>query len=116
MKKDLKEKLEQLSDAQFERNEPGDASLVDGVEASFQLKFPDDYKELLLISDGGSIHGPKTVFNYEPAEYLSGHNMSEFFTTNIPAMVVIGDDGGGSIYYYDPHDRLGKGPWSRLFV
>ena len=31
-------------------------------------------------------------------------------------MLVIGDDGGGCLYYYDPDNKLGTGPFAMYFV
>lgn len=112
----ITEKLDKLPSSTFERNEGCTEEMIAEVEAEFGLKFPEDYRQLLLLSNSGSIKGSKSVFNYEPVEYLVGHNMSEFFNENIPGMTVIGDDGGGSIYFYDPGNKLGKGSWSLYFA
>ena len=110
------EKLNKLTSSIFERNEGCTEEMIVEVEKAFGLKLPGDYRQLLLLSNGGTVKGSKTVFNYEPVEYLVGHNLSEFFNTNIPGMIVIGDDGGGCIYFYDPLNKLGKGPWSLYYV
>jgi hypothetical protein len=34
----------------------------------------------------------------------------------LPGMIVIGDDGGGGLYFYDPSDRLGRGRWALYWV
>jgi cell wall assembly regulator SMI1 len=75
----ITEKLAKLSPSIFERNEGCTEEMIVGVEKEFGLKFPQDYRQLLLLSNSGSIKGSNSVFNYEPVEYLVGHNMSEFF-------------------------------------
>jgi hypothetical protein len=112
----ITEKLDKLPPSIFERNEGCTEEMIVEVEGEFGLKFPEDYRQLLLLSNSGSIKGSHSVFNYEPVEYLVGHNLSEFFNANIPGVIVIGDDGGGSIYFYDPRNKLNKGPWSLFYV
>lgn len=112
----ITEKLDKLTPSIFERNEGCTDEMIVEVEKVFGIKFPEDFRQLLLLSNGGSIKGSNSVFNYEPVEYLVGHNLSEFFNTNIPGMIVIGDDGGGCIYFYDPGNKLGKGPWSLYYA
>lgn len=110
------EKLSGLSSTQFWRNETATEEMITDIDFKFNLKFPEDYKQLLLYSNGGTVQGSKSTFNYEPAEYLVGHNLSEFFTQQIPDMIVIGDDGGGCIYYYDPKNKLEKGEWALFYA
>jgi hypothetical protein len=116
MEQNLMSILDKLGYPEFGRTINGSIVLIEGVETSLQVKLPEDYKQLLLLSNGGSIKGPKTAFNYEPAEYLVAHNEDEIFTSGIPGTLVIGDDGGGCIYYYDMHDQTGKGKWSLHYV
>lgn len=115
MKQDIVEKLKKLDSSQFESNEGCNEEMLEELEAAIKLKLPEDFRQLLLLSNGGTINGPNSVLNYEPVEYLEGHNQSEFFKTNIPDTFVIGDDGGGCIYYYDPQNKLWKGAWSLYY-
>ncbi|MEO6613415.1 MAG: SMI1/KNR4 family protein [Chitinophagaceae bacterium] len=116
MPANIKEKLSKLPPEVFAQNEGATEEMIRKIEAGLGLQLPEDYRQLMLLSDGGTIQGPKSTFNYEPAEYLVGHNKSEFFNTYIPGTVVIGDDGGGCIYYYDPRNHLGKGNWALFYV
>jgi hypothetical protein len=116
MSTDLIKKLIKLPTQTFLRNEGADEQSIIEIEKAIDHKLPEDFRELLIHSDGGSIQGKHTTFNYEPSEYLIGHNLSEFFNQNIPDMFVIGDDGGGCIYFYDPLNILKNGSWSLYYA
>lgn len=101
-----------LTDAAWSPNHDGSPQFVAVAEAKLGVSFPEDYKAVLSIWNGGSFAGSESLVNLIAADELVGHNMSEFFIENIPGMFVFGDDGGGGIYFFDPKHALGHGAFA----
>ena len=91
-------------------------SAIAALEREYALQLPADYRHLLLRSDGGSIGGRVTAINYESIDVLMWHNRDSRFVKDLARMFVIGDDGGGAVYFYDPTGHLGRGAWSLLII
>ena len=100
----------------WEPRPPGDETALAALERAYELELPSDYRSLLLHSDGGSLMGAHAAMNLEPIEVLMWHNRDERFVKYLSGMFVIGDDGGGSVYYYDPGNRHGKGNWALFLI
>jgi hypothetical protein len=112
----LIERLRNLPPSQWSPGVSGNRAALDALEREYNLRLPEDYRRLMETWDGGALRGPRTVVNLESAETLMGHNHDEIFEQNIPAMFVIGDDGGGSIYFYDPANQFGRGAYALFLV
>lgn len=93
-----------------------DASVVSQAEVELGVRVPEDYRTLLLESDGGALAGPNETMNLEWVEDLVDRNNEQRFEEGLPEMLVIGDNGGGAVYFYDPGNRLGHGAWCVYWV
>ncbi len=89
---------------------------VDELQEVHSLKLPKDYLSFVKTFHQGTIKGDEMVIHLESPKILIGHNMDERFIENIPDMFVIGDDAGGSIYFYDPTNALGNGAYAVYIV
>ena len=112
----LVRRLKELGERDWTAYGPGSEEEVEGLERRYRLRLPDDYRQLLLYSDGGTVSGPSQVLHLEPVRILKGHNADEFFEKNIPGLFVIGDDAGGDAYFYDPSGKLGRGEYALFLV
>jgi hypothetical protein len=112
----LVDKLERLPPGHITRYSPGTPEIVARVEAAFGLRFPDDFREVMLWSNGFGMSYHKTNMNVSPLEELESDNREEQYTESIPGMFVLGTDGGGGIYFFDPQGKLGQGPFAVFLV
>jgi hypothetical protein len=85
------------------------------VEQEYGVAFPADYRQLVLFSRGLGVRSRGTPIHLS-FDDTSAHLEDESLAARLPAMVVIGDDGGGSVYFYDPRDALGKGAFAVFLV
>lgn len=109
---DLVERLEALPSSELWRFGAAGEGAVERFEEAVGLRFPDDFRAAMRFSNGFSLVGrpsPMTVFDMER---LVPHNMDERFEEDLPGMFVIGTDGGGAVYFYDPEGALGAGRWA----
>lgn len=107
--------LATLPESRWDPRPPANEAAILSLEHEYDLRLPGDYRSLLLRSNGGAIGGERTAINLESVEVLMWHARDMRFVEHLPGMFVIGDDGGGAVYYYDPEDRHGRGDWA-LFV
>src|SRR4051812_29601482 len=105
----LVETLGSLPPSKWSARGPGDSKALAHLESEFRVRLPEDLRQLLLYSDGGSLEGPKIELNLESIAGMFGQNSDERFQQGLPGMFVIGDDGVGGVYFYDPEGRLGHG-------
>lgn|GEM_PF-2483077 len=82
---------------------------VAALERELGVRLPEDYLQLLLASNGGSINGRRASINLESAQGVLDLNLDGGYRDELPGMVVVGDNGGGELYFYDPTNQLGKG-------
>ncbi|HEX8275600.1 MAG TPA: SMI1/KNR4 family protein [Longimicrobiaceae bacterium] len=115
MAQSLLGRLEALGAPQLFWNNPGDPGALDAVEAELGQGLPEDYREVMRARGGFALSRPGTPLNLFRADELSGQNADEEFEEGLPGMFMIGTDGGGSAYFYDPEGRLGRGKWA-LFL
>jgi SMI1 / KNR4 family (SUKH-1) len=116
MSEDLLRRMRGLSAPEWFAGKSGSPEALEAMEREFELRLPDDYRQLMLFSNGGGLYEHATSINLEPAETLMWHNLDERFRESLPGMFVIGDDGGGSLYFYDPRNQLGQGAYSIFLV
>jgi hypothetical protein len=112
----LLDMLRALPPAVWAPLEPGDPDALARIEQRFGVQLPEDYRDLMIYSDGGSLSGPGIEINLELTSGLVPQNLDERFTKELPGMFVIGDDGAGGIFFYDPKNRLGHGNYSLYCV
>src|SRR4051812_8534080 len=96
----LIERLTKLPRAEWSGHAPADPAALARVEQTFRVQFPEDYRALLLASDGGAIDMHKSNLNLFPVRELPAINYDEWYRQSLPGAFLIGDDGGGSLYFY----------------
>lgn len=116
MAQSLLGRLEALGTPELFWNNPGDPGALEALEAELGRTFPEDYREVMRARDGFALGGHRTALNVFRAEDLSAHNEDEEIVEGLPGMLVVGTDGGGSAYFYDPEGRLGRGEWALFLV
>jgi hypothetical protein len=112
----LVETLGSLPPSMWRPRTPADPDEVTKMEQEFGVRLPEDFRALLLYSNGGSLEGQKIEINIESVEGLYTQNYDEEFTERLPGTFVIGDDGVGGIFFYDPEARLGHGAYALFAV
>jgi hypothetical protein len=98
------------------RHAPGDAQRLVRLEKEHGVRFPDDFRDVMLWSDGFGNGFRKTQINVLPLRKLGLINTQDDVETHLPNMFVIGNDGGGALYFYDPSNALGKGAYAVFLV
>jgi len=98
------------------RRDPASQERVTDCERELDVSFPQDYREFLKLSNGGSLKGEATTVNFIPLDELPGFNEDEEIVSHMPGILAIADNGGGSFYYYDVANRLGRGAWALYLV
>lgn len=97
MNSNIKRQLEKM-----ELNQPASIETLEEVQAKLKVRFPTDYIEFMLESNGaeGQI-GSNSYLTVWPAEQIiplnDGYAVSEF----TPGLVYFGSDGGGMAYAFD---------------
>lgn len=87
-------------DPGWDKQNPATEQDIQSLEAAFGT-IPEDYKALLLQSNGVSIRGKKTPFIlYSVSEVLALFREKDLYKY-IPQSLIFGGDGGGTIYCFD---------------
>lgn len=74
---------------------------IEMLKKTFGIDLPEDYEELLLKSNGGSLYGFNTPINIYSIKVVIALYMEFDYYTNIPKSLIFGGDGGGKIYTFD---------------
>lgn len=111
----LFEVLATIPEKEAPKGVPCDPKILQEIEHEYDIKLPNDYKAFLLKIGHGTISGLNRSIYIERASSLIGYNLDEEFDA-IPGMFVIGDDGGGGVYYYDTQNILGFGEYAMFLV
>ncbi|MDQ3141219.1 MAG: SMI1/KNR4 family protein [Bacteroidota bacterium] len=82
---------------------------INELENEFKLAVPDDFKLLLLHSNGGTVYGSNNVFAWFNTEEIALINDDPSYTDYLNGLFLIGDDNGNSIFAYDPNNLWEKG-------
>jgi len=87
---------------QMKLNPPAIKEILDETAAKLKIKFPGQYVEFMLASNGaeGRI-GPDSYLVIWPAEQLIALNMEYAVNEFTPGLVYFGSDGGGAAYAFD---------------
>lgn len=88
---------------------------LDKVAQKYDVELPADFRELYRRYNGGSVT-VRSSLHLESVDGIAGLNEDEQFQENLAGMFLIGDDGGGWVYFYDPADRLGMGAYALFMV
>jgi hypothetical protein len=102
--------------ADWQSRPAADAAEIAHVEARLGLQLPAEYRALLLVSNGGSLVGPSDTVTLESVGELPVIARQEEYHRLIPGMLVIGDNGSGAVYFFDPHNALRRGAWALYWV
>ncbi len=99
------------------RREPGapEAELQE-VESVNGIALPDDLRDALRFSNGFGIRSKGTSMSIAGAEELTFHSKEPHIEEQLPGMFVLGSDGEGSLFFADPHNELGRGPFAVYLV
>lgn len=98
--------IDLISIPDWDKQDPASPQDLQLLEAAFG-PIPEDYKALLLFSNGGSLYGKKTPFiAYSVTEVLALFREKDLYKY-IPQSIIFGGDGGGTIYCFDL--RAGQG-------
>jgi hypothetical protein len=98
------------------RHAPADAQQLARLEKEHRVRFPDDFRDVMLWSDGFGNGFRRTQINVLPLGRLEVLNTQDDVETYLPHMFVIGNDGGGALYFYDPKNALGRGAYAVFLV
>lgn len=85
---------------------PASPATIAAAENSLGVVFPDDYRTLLLRSNGleGFVSPDSFYLALHPVEFVSEH---QYEPNLIPDLVVIGSDGGGEAFGFIPRQEGG---------
>jgi hypothetical protein len=81
---------------------------IDLLEKTFATNLPLDYKTILLKFGPCSIEGQNSLIYMISIDDMF-HRLGKTFQKELKSALVIGSDGGGSYYFYDTDNSLGKG-------
>jgi cell wall assembly regulator SMI1 len=82
-------------------NDPAPAGAIDEAERSIGRTLPQDYCAFLAVSDGYDDEVGKAHLSLWPAGQLSLRNEMYEVPSRIADLVLIGSDGGGTVYGID---------------
>jgi hypothetical protein len=112
----LVERLKQLPATRVAPREPAPTDEIDEIESTTGFKLPADLRELLEWSNGVEIKSSKTGLSMYDASELAYTSSEPHFEDDLPGMLILGSDNGGSVYYADPSDQIGRGVWAVYLV
>jgi hypothetical protein len=116
MSADFIARLSALSDRELLRQTAASEDELREIEERNHIVLPADVREALAFSNGFAIQHTKTHFNFYDAGDLAWTSSEPHFVEGLPGMWILGDDGGGSVYYADPQNSLGRGPFAVFLV
>lgn len=87
----------------FNCNPPTTINVIRDVEEQLNIKFPEDYIEFMLISNGGEGQINERYLSLWEMESIVDSNGTEGYSILefAPGLIVIGSDGGGTAIGYD---------------
>lgn len=93
--------LEALIGEDFRGNSPAAAAQVAAAENQLGKSLPSDFREFLLLTNGGEgMIGENYVMLWS-ADELSQYNKSYQVSDYAPGLLLFGSDGGGEAYAFD---------------
>ena len=108
--------LEELEGGTFTPMPPQPGALKE-LETKLGRRMPDDIRQVFTRWGGGTVTVPGvTPLGFGPLGELVNSLDDPEYNRYLPGMIVIGDTGGGYIYFYDPENRLGRGSWYLYLV
>ena len=93
--------IEKVTKNGWQARKPAAREEIDQLREKFKIALPEDYEQLLNYSNGGSLYGFRTPFIlYSITEVLALFREHDLYES-LPASLIFGGDGGGTIYTYD---------------
>jgi hypothetical protein len=94
------------------KHEPASTDAIERFEKESGVSLPQDYRDFLLWSNGGTLRGPQERFELLRIELMSDYLDDEDLQRDLPSMIVFGITDGGGIYFFDPENRFHRKPWA----
>lgn len=98
------------------RRAPATPDDIDEIESVTGFSLPADLREVLQWSNGLSIRSSGTSLSMYDAYDLAYSSSEPHFDADLPGMLILGTDNSGSVFYADPNDQIGRGPWTVYLV
>lgn len=93
---------EKLLALEIEITDPATEADVSDFETKCSFRFPEDYRELLLFSNGLTVYGNKDVISFYTLEDLFLVNDDPIYSQHLEeGIFIIANDNGDSLYVYD---------------
>lgn len=93
----------------FNFNTPISENEIKKVEKDLKVKFPQDYIDFMLKTNGGEgTIGKESYLRLWKIEELSKSNEDYGICEFAPGLLIIGSDGGGTAFGYDLRDEIPK--------
>ena len=108
------ERLKALQSSEFVIHQPTSQQNLEEIERQYHLNFPDDYKQLMLYSNGFALYNESQLLLHSIMELNAFAD--EDIMNYMPGIFVIGSDAGGNLYYFDLNNRLGYGNYAIFLV
>lgn len=89
-----------LNHPEWSKRIPTTADEIKAMEDRFG-SLPDDYKEFLKQSNGGSLNGLSTSFVLWSTKEVIQHRKEGDYYKYIPASIIFGSDGGDILFCFD---------------
>ena len=112
----LVDRLKQLPTTKVEHVPPASDAEIEEIESVTGFELPADLRELLAWSNGLEIKSSKTKFSMSNAYDLAYTSSEPHFEEDLPGMLILGSDNGGSVFYADPKNQIGRGAWAVYLV
>lgn len=89
------------------KSEPGASKqMIEEIESKYKFKFPNDYKEFLLKSNGVSGFVGEAYLLIWPLEDIEEINQIAKVNEFTPGLILFGSDGGGLSYAFDARQSV----------
>jgi len=93
----------------FNFNSPIQKKGIEEVEKELKIKFPPDYIDFMLKTNGGEGNiGEESYLRLWKIEVLIESNEDYLVNEFAPGLLIIGSDGGGTAYGYDFREEFPK--------
>jgi hypothetical protein len=94
----------------WEPNAPWTEADLAAFEQRLKVRFPDDVRAVWLEACGGNL---RSTYLWDD-ELLLGNVFGDYADAAARAgqPIAFGGDNGNLLYYFDPHDRIGRGAWA----
>lgn len=85
---------------------------IEAVESVLGFRFPEDYRDVLLLTDGGEIDVPGNRISMIQTHHLPEFNPDPAAGEDLKDVFIFADDGGDYFFFLDPKDTFGHGAWA----